>query len=60
MNNEQKAQEYNMLLSRFTQLGNRIQEIKGQDLELNQQQLQQIQILEQEQRFIMNRINAMM
>lgn len=59
MNNEQKAQEYNMLLSRFTQLGNRIQEIKGQDLELNQQQLQQIQLLEQEQRFIMSKINAM-
>jgi hypothetical protein len=60
MNNEQKAQEYNMYLSKFTQLGNRIQEIKGQDLELNQQQLEQIQKLEQEQRFIMNKINSMM
>ena len=60
MNNEQKAQEYNMLLSRFTQLGNRIQEIKGQDLELNQQQLQQIEKLQQEQQFIMSKINAMM
>jgi len=49
-----------MYLSRFTQLGNRIQEIKGQDLELSQQQLEQIQKLEQEQRFIMNKINSMM
>jgi len=60
MNNEQKAQEYNMYLSRFTQLGNQIQEIKGQDLELNQQQIQQIQKLENEQRFIMSKINSMM
>lgn len=60
MNNEQKAQEYNMLLSRFTQLGNRIQEIKGQDLELNQQQLQQIEKLQQEQQFIMSKISSMM
>lgn len=60
MNNELKAQEYNMLLSRFTQLSNRIQEIKGQDLELNQQQLQQIEKLQQEQQFIMSKINAMM
>ena len=60
MTNEQKAQEYNMLLSRFTQLGNQIQEIKGQDLELNQQQIQQIQKLENEQRFIMSKINSMM
>ena len=37
-----------MYLSRFNQLGNRIQEIKGQDLDLNQQQLEQIQKLEQE------------
>ena len=60
MNNEQKAQEYNMLLSRFTQLGNRIQEIKGQDLELNQQQLQQIEKIQQEQQFIMSKISSMM
>ena len=60
MTNEQKAQEYNMLLSRFTQLGNRIQEIKGQDLELNQQQLQQIEKLQQEQQFIMSKISSMM
>lgn len=60
MNNELKAQEYNMLLSRFTQLGNRIQEIKGQDIELNQQQLQQIEKLQQEQQFIMSKISSMM
>ena len=60
MNNELKAQEYNILLSRFTQLGNRIHEIKGQDLELNQQQLQQIEKLQQEQQFIMSKISSMM
>jgi len=46
MTNEQKAQQYGELLNEHTRLGNQINEIKGQSIDLNQNQLSQIGRLE--------------
>ncbi len=60
MSNEQKAQIYGQLLNDHTRLHNQINEIKGQNLELNDKQRQQIRELEQRQMTIMRQINQLM
>jgi hypothetical protein len=60
LSNEQKAQIYGQLLNDHTRLHNQINEIKGQNLELNDKQRQQIRELEQQQMIIMKRINLLM
>jgi|LakMenEpi03Aug12_release.lakeMendotaPanAssembly.Ray.scaffolds.fasta_scaffold910811_2 hypothetical protein len=59
MNNEQKAAAYGQLLNEHTRIGNQIAEIKGQNLELNQQQLQKVKQLESLQVKIMRDINRL-
>lgn len=56
MTEQQKAQAYGELLNEHTRIGNKISEIKGQDYELNQEQLRQISILQQKQIQIMEKI----
>ena len=56
ISNEQKAQIYGQLLNDHTRLHNQINEIKGQNLELNDKQRQQIRELEQRQFTIMRQI----
>jgi hypothetical protein len=60
ISNEQKAQIYGQLLNDHTRLHNQINEIKGQNIDLNQKQLQQIRELEQRQFTIMRQINQLM
>jgi len=60
MTNEQKAQQYGELLNEHTRLGNKINEIKGQSIDLNQAQLNEIGKLEVQQIRIMNYINRML
>jgi hypothetical protein len=60
MTNEQKAQQYGELLNEHTRLGNKINEIKGQSIDLNQAQLNEIGKLETQQIRIMNYINRML
>jgi len=60
LSNEQKAQIYGQLLNDHTRLHNQINEIKGQNLELDDKQRQQIRELEQQQMTIMRRINLLM
>lgn len=57
---EQKASIYGQLLNEHTRLHNQINEIKGQNIELNQKQLQDIRNLEGRQRQIMQQINQLM
>lgn len=57
---EQKASIYGQLLNEHTRLHNQINEIKGQNIELNQKQLQDIRNLEGKQRQIMQQINQLM
>ncbi len=60
MNNEQKAQMYNQLLSEHTRVMNQISSIKGESIDLNNQQLMRIRQLEDRQRQIMSAIQRMM
>ena len=60
MNETQKAQMYGQLLNDHTRLHNQIQEIKGQNLELNQEQIGKVRQLEEGQRRIMAALNKLM
>jgi hypothetical protein len=60
MTNEQKAQQYGELLNEHTRLGNRINSIKGESIDLNQGQLNEIKQLETQQLRIMNFINRLL
>ena len=60
MTNEQKAQQYGQLLNEHTKIGNKINEIKGQSIDLNQSQLNEIGRLETQQIRIMNFINRLL
>lgn len=53
MNNEQKAERYNQLMFEYTRTQNMISSIKGESLELNQRQLNEIRELENKLRFLM-------
>ena len=60
MNNDQKAAMYGNLLNEHTRLQNEISSIKGESLEMNQQQLKKIKELQQRQLVIMNEINRLL
>jgi len=60
MTEEQKAGIYGNLLNEHTRLHNRINEIKGQNIDLNQEQIRQIRELERQQVIIMNKIKILM
>jgi len=60
MTEEQKAQIYGQLLTHHTRLHNQINEIKSQNIDLNQKQLQEIRSLEQQQVQIMRKINQLL
>jgi hypothetical protein len=46
MTNQEKAVKYGELLNLHTRIQNKVSEIKGQDIDLNQQQLSEIRKLE--------------
>jgi hypothetical protein len=60
MTNEQKAQMYGDLLNQHTRISNKISSIKGESIELNQEQLNEIQKLQNQQIKIMNDINKLL
>jgi len=51
---------YGQLLNEHTRLGNKISEIKGQDIEMNQKQQGEIKMLQNQQVDIMNKIRKML
>jgi hypothetical protein len=53
MNNELKAQQYNQLMYEYTKTQNRISSIRGESLDLNQNQLNEIRELENKLRQLM-------
>lgn len=53
MDNEQKAQRYNQLMYEYTKTQNQISSIRGESLELNQRQLNEIRELENKLRYLM-------
>jgi len=60
MNESQKAALYGQLLNEHTRLHNKINEIKGQNIDLNRAQITEIVQLEARQRQIMQQINILM
>lgn len=47
MTNEEKGKIYSQLMFEHTKIQNKIASIKGESIEMNQQQLQEIKYLEQ-------------
>lgn len=60
MRQEEKSQKYWMLLTQFDKIGNQIAEIKGQNLELNESQINEINRLKMKQNQIMTEVQQMM
>ena len=60
MNNDQKAALYGRLLNEHTRWQNEIASIKGESIELNQQQSNKIKEFEKRQIGIMNDINRLL
>ena len=48
MTNEEKGKIYSQLMFEHTKIQNKIASIKGESIEMNQQQLQEIKYLEQQ------------
>jgi len=48
MTNEEKGKIYSQLMFEHTKIQNKIASIKGESIDLNQQQLQEIRFLEQQ------------
>ena len=59
MNNEQKAQLYNQLMFEYTKLQNMISSIKGESINLNQNQLNEIKNLESKMNLIMSKVMSL-
>ena len=59
MDNEQKAQKYNQLMIEYTRTQNKISSIRGESLDLNQRQLNEIRELENKLRFLMGAANRL-
>ena len=53
MNNSQKAEKYNQLMFEHTRIQNKISSIKGESINLDQRQLNEIRDLENKLRFLM-------
>jgi hypothetical protein len=60
MNDEQKAQQYSNLTYGFDRIANEIASIKGESIELNQEQLNKIQKLQEQQGRIMAQLQQIM
>ena len=54
MSNEKKAERYNQLMFEYTKTQNKISSIRGESLELNQNQLNEIRNLENKLRYLMD------
>jgi hypothetical protein len=53
MDNSQKAERYNQLMYEYTRLQNQVSSIKGESINLDQKQVNDIINLENKMRFIM-------
>jgi hypothetical protein len=59
MTNEQKAQMYNQLMFDYTRLQNQVSSIKGEAIDLNQKQLNEIREIENRMRIIMSKVSSL-
>jgi archaellum component FlaC len=59
MTNEQKAQVYNQMMFEYTKLQNQVSSIKGEAINLNQKQLNEIREIENRMRMIMSKVSSL-
>lgn len=59
MTNEEKAIVYNQIMFEYTKVQNQISSIKGESINLNEQQLGQIRQLENKLRFLMDKVSRL-
>ncbi len=59
MTNEQKAQMYNQMMFEYTKLQNQVSSIKGEAIDLNQKQLNEIREIENRMRIIMSKVSSL-
>ena len=59
MTNEEKAILYNQIMFEYTKVQNQISSIKGESINLNEQQLGQIRELENKLRFLMDKVSRL-
>ena len=59
MTNEEKAILYNQLMGEYTKVQNQISSIKGESINLNEQQLGQIRQLESKLRYLMDKVSRL-
>ena len=59
MTNEQKAQMYNQMMFEYTKLQNQVSSIKGEAINLNQKQLNEIREIENRMRIIMSKVSSL-
>ncbi len=59
MDNIEKAKLYQMLMSEFNRLNNQIAAIKGEDINLNEEQLRRISVLQHKQSQIKSQIMSL-
>ena len=59
MNQELKAQTYGNLLNVHRQISNQISDIKSENFELSQEQIQKVRVLESKQIEIMDKIKQL-
>jgi hypothetical protein len=60
MTEQQKAVLYGQLLNEHTRIGNKISEIKGQNIEPNEKQRAEIKLLQNQQIGIMTKIRQLL
>ena len=60
MNEQQKAEHYGRLLNEHNKLGNLVSEIKGENIQMNDNKMSRIKVLQTKQVQIMNTIRAML
>lgn len=59
MNNEQKAKIYNQLMFEYTRIQNQISAIKGESFEMNDKQKNEVRLLENKLKQIMNKASLL-
>jgi hypothetical protein len=59
MNNEEKAKVYNQMMFEYTKIQNRISSIKGESINLNQNQINEIRDLERKLNMIMEKVSRL-
>lgn len=60
MTQEQKSQIYSQLLTQHTRLDNKINEIKSEDFELNNEQMGRIRVLQMQQAQLVSQMQQLM